>query len=58
MKRHLEEKFGEMKYKKTTKHEREDKSGTFLRGGIEAGSKISLTRPVDGKSAESAMLCV
>lgn len=57
VKRHLEEKFGDLNYRKPTKSDREDKSGTFLRGGIAAGSKISLTRPVDGKSAESAMLC-
>lgn len=56
VKRFMAEKYGELNYRKPVKTGREDKSGIFLRGGIAAGGKISLTRPVEGTAMETAMI--
>lgn len=56
VKRFLDEKYGEMKKKKTSKCDRKDDSGFFLSQGADAGKSVSLSRPIEGTAMETAML--
>jgi len=52
----MEEKYGKLNERKATKVNREDMSGYFLQSGLKAGEGVSLTRPVEGTSMETAMI--
>lgn len=56
VKKHMEEKFGKLNCRKPAKVGMEDQSGMFLKGGLDAGGKVNLSRPVEGTSMETAMI--
>lgn len=56
VKKYMDEKYGELHERKANTNRRSDSSGFFIQKGLESGAGVSLSRPVEGTSMETAMI--
>ena len=56
VKKYMDEKYGELHERKANTNKRSDSSGFFIQKGLESGAGVSLSRPVEGTSMETAMI--